>query len=268
MSRLLIFRKRFGWPLILLVCLLFYYFTPVGKILGRTRDPIYSGGSFFYSAGQTIRKNWEALTGGYRLQRELSNQEKKIIDLIKENTDLHYLQEENTQLRAILNLKNETPEQKLIPASVLTLNRAMRRSLLIINRGEDDGIKVNWPVVSGDGVLIGKILSTTVHTATVVLTIDRESAVAATLAKDPNMQAIVKGKIGLSMFLELVPQAANLVAGDIIITSSLEQNTPSGLPIARVAAVFYKEGELFKQASLEPLLSFDDLRVVGVLPIE
>ncbi|MDP1709594.1 MAG: rod shape-determining protein MreC [Candidatus Komeilibacteria bacterium] len=261
-----ILKKRFVWPLILLVCLLLYYFTPISSVLGRARDPIYTGGSLFYAAGQLARRGWEGLTGGFRLQRELASQEEAMAALAKTNTDLYFLQEENSQLRALLDLKNQAPERPFIPASVLTLDRALRRSLLVIDRGGADGVKVKWPVVSGSGVLVGKILSTSAHTSVVLLTTDRESAVAATLAKDANMQAIVKGKIGLSLSLELVPQAAALSAGDIIVTSSLEENTPLGLPIARVAAVFYKEGELFKRANLEPLLSFDNLKVVAVWP--
>ncbi len=56
-----------------------------------------------------------------------------------------------------------------------------------------------------------------------------------------------------------------LAAGDLIVTSAVEANTPAGLVVGRVASVLYREGELFKRANLEPILSGANLRAVGII---
>lgn len=257
--------KKFLWPVAILALAALVNFTPLGRPLGALGEPAARWGGGFFGAGRATRDFWQGLTRGFFLQKELSHKEAIISELAKANADLHYLEEENRNLRDLLALQSGNRSQKLIPAEVIWIDSQAERSLLTISRGRADGLKEKLPVVAGSGVFIGKIASVAEHSAVVVLTTDRASAVAATSARDPNLQAIVKGKMGLSLSLELIPQDAQIESGDIIITSVLEENTPAGLPLGRVAGVYYKEGELFKRANLEPLVTVLNLRAVAVL---
>ena len=252
----------FGLALVLL-----YNLTPARNFFTPLRQPLVQAGGGFYKAGRGLAYFWEGLTQGFALQKIVAEKEKIIAELAAANTALHYLRDENRDLRALADLRAKDPAQPVLAADVIWLNSDAAKSLLTINRGSRDGVKENFPVLSGNGVFIGKVLAASLSSATVLLTLDRSSAIAATSARDPNLQAIVKGKMGLSLSLELIPQDAQIEAGDIIITSALEENTPPGLSLGRVASVYYKEGELFKRANLEPLESIQSLRAVGVLGI-
>lgn len=245
--------------------ILLYNLTPARQALAPVQGPLEATGGIFYKAGRSAANFWQGLTAGFSLQKKLVAKEKIIAELAAANTALHYLQAENNDLRALASLPEKPIGYKVLAADVVWLNNEAEKSRLTINRGANDGVKAKSPVLSGEGVFIGKILSVRPDSATVLLTVDRSSAVAATSARDGSLQAIVKGKMGLSLSLELIPQDAQLEAGDIIVTSPLEENTPLGLPLGRVASVYYREGELFKRANLEPLQSIASLRVVGVL---
>ena len=253
---------------IALVIILLYNLTPARYALSWLAGPLEKGGGVFFKAGRGVAYAWEGLTQGFALQKQLAEKEKIIAELAAANTALHYLQAENRDWRALANLPERVSGHRVINADVVWLASDAEKSLLTINRGSNAGVKEKFPVLSGNGVFIGKVLAVRPESATVLLTLDRASAVAATSARDANLQAIVKGKMGLSLSLELIPQSAELEAGDIIVTSSLEENTPLGLALGRVASVYYKEGELFKRANLEPLESIQSLRVVGVLAPE
>ncbi len=257
--------RKFLLPVIGLVFILLVNFTGLGRGLPWLGEPLGRIGGKFYAAGRAVNNFWQGLTRGFYLQAELVRQENIISQLARANTDLQFLADANRDLRSLLDLKARLTAPTLIPAEVVWLNSGAQRSLLTINRGQADGVAPKMPVVALDGVFIGKVIATTPQTATVLLTIDRDSAVAATSARDQNLQAIVKGKMGLGLSLELIPQDAAIAVGDIIITSALEENTPVGLSLGRVAGVFYKEGELFKRANLEPLVAMPALRVVAVL---
>lgn len=251
-----------------LAIILLYNLTPARYALSWLSGPLEKAGGVFYKAGSNTASFWEGLTQGFALQKELAAKEKIIAELAEANTSLYYLQDENRDLRALAGLPERVKGHQVINADIVWLNSDAEKSLLTINRGSDAGIKEKSPVLSGNGVLIGKVLTVRPDSAVVLLTLDRSSAIAATSARDANLQAIVKGKMGLSLSLELIPQNAALEVGDIIVTSPLEENTPLGLSLGRVASVYYKEGELFKRANLEPLETIQSLRVVGVLAAE
>lgn len=265
MTRSWVKSKKFAVPAVGLALILLYNFTGAGRALTWLADPLERIGGKFYGAGLGVNIFWQSLTRGFDLRAELSHKENVISELARANTDLQFLAEANRDLRALLGLKDSQPSHTLIPAAVVWLNSDGERSVLTIDRGHDDGVAAKMPVVARDGVFIGKVIITKAHSATVLLTTDRDSAVAATSARDPNLQAIVKGKMGLGLSLELIPQDARIEVGDIIITSALEEGTPVGLSLGRVAGVLYKEGELFKRANLEPLVTVPALRLVAVL---
>lgn len=268
MARLWRANKKIVLMAIGLAIILLYNLTPARYALSWLSGPLEKGGGVFYKAGRGAAHFWEGLTQGFALQTQLEAKEKIIAELAAANTALHYLQDENRDLRALAGLPERIKGYQVINADMVWLNSDAEKSLLTINRGANAGIKEKSPVLSGNGVFIGKVLTVRPDSAIVLLTLDRASAIAATSARDANLQAIVKGKMGLSLSLELIPQDAELEAGDIIVTSPLEENTPPGLSLARVASVYYKEGELFKRANLEPLEKIQSLRVVGVLAPE
>lgn len=257
-------QKKFLAAAVIALAIFGYYFTALGEESARLREALFYVGAPVWRAGGYLNSVWYGLTNSRTLQQRLAAQEQLLAQAESDNIKLNFLRDENRELRELLGFKALVSES-VAPASVLSFSALAGRSAIIINQGSANGIKEKFAVVAPNGVLIGKVASVTPGTATVLLIVDSESSVAASLAKDSSVQAIAKGKLGLSLVLDLVPQDTALAVGDFVITSPLEEEVPPGLIIGRVAAVFYKEGELFKRANLEPIVSLANIRTVGVI---
>lgn len=219
------------------------------------RFALYSLGGWFSKYG---------LIYGQRYQAELAAKDQQLAALAQKNAELESIKRENQELRSLAGLKDR-PSLNLVAADILSFNVFFKKRTITINRGWSDGLRENLAVVTPAGVMIGKIAELTAHTASILPATDEESALAGSPARAPDVKTIIKGKKGISLTMELIPQNTELAVGDIVVTSSLEENTPPGLPIGRVAAVAYKDGQLFKQAELEPLQDVLNLKIVSVI---
>ncbi|MEK7189165.1 MAG: rod shape-determining protein MreC [Patescibacteria group bacterium] len=177
---------------------------------------------------------------------------------------------ERDRARALLAASQTAPEGNALSAfprvlaQVVAVQRIGASRLLLINRGSLEGVSDNAGVATPGGAFVGKVAAVFPRASLVSLAADPKSVVAATIGSRPDIQAVARGREGFGLSLELVSQDAPLAPGDVVVTSILEENTPAGLAIGTVAAVFYAEGELFKRAELTPFVSLGALREVAV----
>ncbi len=237
---------------------------PFSRFFTALAAPVFKSGSLLYKLGVKAREGWTGLTGGFALQKKVAAQAEEIADLARANADLASLAAVKEELRDLWQWR-EGRSANIIPADVLFFSQALNRQTLLIGRGQKDGLAPGYAVVARSGVLVGKISRVYEDMAAVLLITDGQSTVAARPAGASEVQAIVRGKLGVSLIMELIPQDTALAAGDLVVTSALEENTPPGLVVGRVASVLYREGELFKRANLEPMLANINLRSVGVI---
>ena len=94
---------------------------------------------------------------------------------------------------------------------------------------------------------------------------DSESVVTVSFAEHAEIQAAAAGRLNVSLIVDFIPQDANIAIGDILITSLLEANTPPGMILGRVSAIEYRQEELFKKASVQPIVSLNNISVVSVI---
>lgn len=237
---------------------------PLRRLTAVLTAPVFKSGAWFYQVGAKTRNGWAGLTGGFALQKKVAEQEERIAALAAANAELAGLAAANRELKDLWQWRAGRSEN-IIPADVLFFSHALNKQTLLIGRGGKDGLTPGLAVVAHGGVLIGKISRVYEDMAAVLLITDGQSTVAAAPAGRSAIQAIVRGKLGVSLTMELIPQDTQLAAGDLVVTSALEENTPAGLVVGRVASVLYREGELFKRANLEPIISNINLRSVGVI---
>lgn len=257
-------QKKFLIGLAVLAVFLLAQTAPLRRFINALTAPVFKSGAWFYQAGAQTRDFWTGLTGGFALQKKVAGQEEQIATLAAANATLAGLADANQQLKDLWQWR-EGRRENIMPADVLFFSHALNKQTLLIGRGEKDGLTPGLAVVAHGGVLIGKISRVYEDMSAVLLITDGQSTVAAAPAGRSAIQAIVRGKLGVSLTMELIPQDTQLAAGDLVVTSALEENTPAGLVVGRVASVLYREGELFKRANLEPIISNINLRSVGVI---
>ncbi len=179
-----------------------------------------------------------------------------------DQNELLRLKQENAELRAALSFVKRTGVST-IAAGIIARAPDGTTTRFVIDRGISDGLSVGLAVISGDGVLVGKIVSVSSSTATVAAVTDRGSATAASLLNETRTIGIAKGINGGLMQVEYIPHDELIRVNDLLVTSGLETNVPDGLLLGIVNAVQSEPTSAFQAALVEPLV--DARRLYSIL---
>ncbi len=134
---------------------------------------------------------------------------------------------------------------------------------ILLDKGTKDGVKVNQPVVTHQG-LVGKIVRITPSTALVELITDKNSRVAALIQKN-RAEAILYGQSSPVCVLEYLNRDVDIQAGDYVISSGMGGIFPKGLILGIISKVGKKSYGLFQYAEVTPLVPFSMLEEVLIL---
>ena len=159
------------------------------------------------------------------------------------------------QMRAPLTLK--TTAADIIGAA------AMPDFLTVtIDKGSRDGLQRDMSVISPSGV-VGRVVVPSARSAKVQLLIDRNAAAGALIERS-RAQGVVVGSGDARMLMDYVSEIADVVAGDVVVTSGIDGIYPKGFVIGRVEAV-EKSGGAYKRITVMPSVDFRSLEEVLVV---
>ena len=113
-------------------------------------------------------------------------------------------------------------------------------------------------------IIIGKVIDVTTDAATVRLLTDNFSKLAVTVG-DESVAGLLSGSLGLGLEMSYIPQEYDIKKNDLVVTADLDTNIPKGLIIGTVEEIQYSEEELFKTASVLPLVDFNTLSIVAII---
>ena len=99
---------------------------------------------------------------------KLLEENSKLKEQIKE---LGIIKAENATLRAYNNMSEQYTEYRTVPGYIINKDISNLSSTMVINVGTDDGVQVNMPVITTEG-LVGYVISVTNKTAKVNPIID------------------------------------------------------------------------------------------------
>jgi rod shape-determining protein MreC len=133
-----------------------------------------------------------------------------------------------------------------------------------VNRGSSDGVKVDMPVVTGEG-LVGHVVATAAHWCTVQLIIDPRSAVAARLATSGET-GLIEGQRSKDLTMDLVNPEATVSANEQVVTSGYQGGLyPPEILIGFVSFTYTRPGSLTKSLAVRPAVDFSSLEFVEVV---
>lgn len=182
--------------------------------------------------------------------------------------------QENAQLRKLVGL-DRGPALAFsafepVTGRVIGRSPTVWHSAVTIDLGRDDGVRVDDPVVSGDG-LVGLVASAQGGSSQVTLLTDHTSAVSAKVLPG-GAQGVVKPDIGdpEDLVLDFIVSARNIGAGQAVVTAGwrardLASLFPPGLPIGEVTRASPEEQEASQQVHLRPFADIANLDLVQVL---
>jgi len=206
-----------------------------------------------------------------RGKAELLNENKllrvKIEELRDEIRQNKNLQDENQELRDLLKLKTAS-KYRLVAAQLLARDVNGWWQMASIDKGADDGIKIDLPVISPEG-LSGQIVSVFRNSSDVLFLTNPKVKVAARLARS-EIFGIVRGQ-GVSWEgnarcrMDFIVKGADINRADEVVTSGLGGLYPAGLVIGYVENVHLDPSGLFQYAEVVPSADFRLLDMVFVV---
>jgi len=223
----------------------------------------------FLRTGSKFEKRITAIREGLKTLDQLEIENKQLAVHNKElravNSTLRDLEEENNRLRRALEYR-ERAAFRLVPARIIARDASTWWNTMKIDRGFEDGINVDMPVITEDG-LVGKTVTVARNASTVLLISDESCRVSVSIEGSRD-QGIVSGErmsetgapvVGMKFLSKL----AGLQPGQKVYSSGVGGVYPDGLYVGAVKE--FKVRELDSYATIVPAVDLTTLEDVFVV---
>lgn len=193
---------------------------------------------------------------------KLAEQERDRLKL--EVIQLDEILEENNQLRRALQYREKSP-LSLVAARVISRKPAQWYNTLVIDKGSDEGLAVDSPVIiplGEEAGLVGKVSEVLgPHSAVVLLLTDEMCQVSAKL-ENSQEQGILSGQRGATrtqpnLKLRYLSKEAEAKPGSMVHSSGTGELFPAGLVLGEVVSLTI--GVIDAEVIVKPAVNFDDL---------
>lgn len=242
-------------------------------------------------AGRTINNLFRSSGELVDLRAQVESLRRQVIALKAENIRLREFQAEVKQYRDLLRFVADNSAYEVVGADVIGIGDAITCRdrtptspnagkcanviagdpspfvrYITIDVGEQDGIQVGMPVVTGGFALVGRVGKVDRVTSQVQLLTDPASFINVRLVESRASGTVAGTSEGL-LLLQNVPQTEELKPGDLIVTSGLGGTLPQALPVGEVERVISRDVETTRQAIVRPGADFDRLEAVLVITL-
>lgn len=205
---------------------------------------------------------WSSATVRSResLEEENARLQSEVLVLKRRVQKLASTVAENTHLKELMNASEMIDDQVLI-AEIIGVDPDPYRHEAIVNKGYQDGVFEGQAVLDAEG-LMGQVVEVGLLTSRVLLITDTTHGVPVHVNRN-GVRAIAVGSGKLDMLkLIHVPATADIVTGDLLVSSGLGGRFPKGYPVGVVTRVEHDPGQPFAIVEAQPMANLDRSRHV------
>jgi rod shape-determining protein MreC len=223
------------------------------SLLEPAQRLVAAPGQFWVDTQEALRSR-EAL----ELENKQLKQEQKLLQAQMQT--FWSVEQENKRLRIALNASLPL-EMDLMLAKVLRSADATQNPTILIDRGAQDEVYVGQAALLGTGVL-GQVLHVGAHTAEIIPLTDEQHSIPVRVARS-GQRGVVRGT-GLidELRVQYLPRQADVVVGDVLLTSGLGGGFPEGFPVASVTQISTEQSGAFAGIRARPLAAIHDVREI------
>lgn len=263
---------RYVLIILLLLCLLLLgieRFTDTGGplrfIANYTVVPMQKGISYVGMWISDMSDNFETMK---EMRKKNARLQEKVDALTIDNTRLRQEQYELERLRELYKLDENYSDYKKVGARVVANNGSNWFSDFTIDKGSNDGIKVNCNVMAGSG-LVGTVIEVAPNYARVRSIIDDASNVSAMILSTSDT-CMVRGDLSLMSdgrlrFEKLANNDNKVEVGEQVVTSHVSNRFVQGLFIGYVSEIEVDSNNLTRSGYITPAVDFSKLQEVLVI---
>jgi rod shape-determining protein MreC len=214
-----------------------------------------------------VRNFWGDYVGLRDVRGENEALRRQLADVQIQLQELQASADRTRGLERLLELRDRLNLQTTA-AEVIASGASTEFATLTIDKGTQDGLHADMAVIAPNGV-VGRIIVPSPRHAKVQLLIDRDAAAGA-LVQRTRAQGVLIGRPkpgserdGL-LRLEKVSETADIVVGDVVVTSGIEGIFPKGFVIGRVESI-RKNGPAYEEIIIRPAVDFSSIEEVLVV---
>jgi rod shape-determining protein MreC len=171
------------------------------------------------------------------------------------------LADRTRNLERLLDLRDRS-NLKTVAAEIIAGGASPDFRTFTIDKGAHDGVSTDMAVIAPAGA-VGRVVTPTAHAAKVQLLIDRNAAAGALIERS-RAQGVVTGGGNDRLNLEYVSEVADVLVGDLVVTSGIDGIYPKGYAIGQVESI-QRNGGAYERITIKPAVDFTSLEEVLVV---
>lgn len=203
-----------------------------------------------------------------QLHEELDDLRAEVARLEDEVRASEDARKENERLRELLNLQQKRKDFSFQSARVAERSTDNWSNTLTLGKGTNAGLTEGDCVITETGALVGVITAVGFNWASVSTVIDPSSELGGIVNRTYSA-GVLEGDFSLmgqgKLKLSYLPDSAQLVSGDEVLTSGKGNVYPSGLVVGYVDGVFTDPSGMTRYAVITPKAQLDELIHVYVI---
>lgn len=208
----------------------------------------------------------EAVSDLMNTYRENQDLKSSLYDLQEKAGKADSLEDENKQLRSLLDLKETDANEVRISSEVIARTPASWNNELTVDKGSSDQVTDNMLVVANGG-LVGSVSEVSGQSSLVsLLTNEKNSAkisVRINTESGPIYGIITGYDLEKSAFIvSQLNSSDQIKEGDSVVTSGLGAYKAENLPVGKVLSVREAKDQLNKLVLVQPAADLSDIRAV------
>ena len=234
-----------------------------GMIVVPFEKSINGIGSWIGEINQTFQDKQDLIDKNQELQDAVDT-------LTEQNNILIQNQSELSRLQELYNLDEEYSSYPKVAARIISKDPGNWYDTFMINRGSNDGIRVDNNVIAGKG-LVGIVTEVGSNWATIRAIIDDSSNVSAmtvgtddTCVVEGELELIDEGKL---RFSQLYDKDDKVTVGERVVTSNISDKYVEGLFIGYVSEIELDTNNLTKTGTIVTPVDFQHLKDVFVITV-
>lgn len=205
--------------------------------------------------------------GGYfrsldNVQRENAVLRRTQLDTAPNLTRLEHLMAENARLRRLLDMKEREKAAGRV-AHILYATRDPFSHRIVVDKGLQADITTGRPVIDEAGV-VGQVTRTFPLSSEITLVTDKDQVVPVQVVRT-GQRSVVYGLGDGRLELRFLPANADILEGDVLVTSGLDGVYLEGFPVARVARIERDSAYSFAKIICNPIAGVENFSEVFIL---
>lgn len=236
---------------------------PVSNAVGTVLSPVQS---FFVGTANNVKNFAGNIFSAGSLAEENEQLKEEVLALKSEVRMLDGYKAENDELREMLELSETRTDFGSIGANVIGKKTDEKNSIITLDKGSKDGVKVNSVVFVPEG-LVGVVFEVNINYCKVKTIFDAESSVSAICLRSGDMgiaEPMKNETTGGKCVLNYIDRGAKTVIGDVIETSGTGGIFPRGIVIGKITELKEDSRNLTLSATLETEVDINRLDKVLV----